>query len=115
PKPKGKVSAKKPKIEIKSKPKVFRIAAKKGGFSIVPAGPIDATRLPIEASLSVAYDLLAGNPFKKYSPIDFDIADMQMSVKGVVVIRRKHNELKFEIADSDFRLELTGFDDRRDI
>ena len=115
PKPKGKVTPKKPKLDIPQKPKAFRINPRKGGFTVAPADPIDATKLPIDASVTVAYDLLDGNPFKKYNPIDFDLNDLQTSVKGVTITQKKNNQLRFEITDLDFRIEVTGFDDRRDL
>ncbi len=97
------------------KPKPFRISAIQSGFSVSPADPIPPEELPRRVNLQVAYDLLRGNPFKKYSSIDFELGDepIQVEATGISILGVSENTLSFEILEPAFHLKVDGFDPKR--
>jgi hypothetical protein len=70
-----------------------------------------------EVTVQFAYEVRAGNPFQKYSPFDFDLAnqDMQIESDGLKIIEYRENILRFEVLDEGFIAQVTGFDGLRDI
>lgn len=96
------------------RPKPFRIERIKGGFA-VRNGDMNAP-LPSVLLIRAAYQVRRGNPFKNYHPADFDFSQrMQTQLTGATVLEEKENRLSVKIDSSDFRIEVTGFDPRRDI
>lgn len=63
-----------------------------------------------------AYEVLRGNPFRRYSPLDFRM-DRTIAVqpRGVAVAERRENRLELEIEDAEFELLVTRFDEKRDL
>jgi hypothetical protein len=62
--------------------------------------------------------MIGANPFKMHSPFDFDFAtDNEITVEGdnVQFEPLKSNILKVVAESEDFRLEVRGFDEHRDI
>jgi hypothetical protein len=102
---------------IKPSPKVYRILERKGGFSIAAGPGLTSEKLPIQIRVRAAYDVLRGNPFKKYNPLDFDMTkdDIEIAETGATVARSGSNEIAIDIADVDFRVDLDGFDQHRDL
>ncbi len=72
---------------------------------------------PLKAILiRAAYYVRRGNPFKKYHQADFDFSQsMKMQLTGATVLEKKENMLRVKIDSSDFRIEVTGFDPKRDV
>jgi len=70
---------------------------------------------PQRAVVRVAYDCLRGNPFKRYRPWDFDLANMTTSCLGCRVIRCERNEIEVSDICDDLSIEVNGFDSNRDI
>jgi hypothetical protein len=97
--------------------KAYRIAAKKGGFAIRPGGGLTQDALPLIVKVKVAYDVLSGNPLKKYDPLDFrmDQAPITIAPKGASYTNPAPNALEIEITDLDFAVEVNGFDPNRDL
>jgi hypothetical protein len=54
-----------------STPKPFRIDKRRGGFAILPNGRMEADQFPMQMRVRCAYDILSGNPYKRYSEYDF--------------------------------------------
>lgn len=103
--------------DIKGKPKRFRIAALPGGFSLRPGTP--GAPPPEAVELRLAYDILRGNPLKSYSPEDFNLnhhlTAQNCSADGVRIEVLEPNRLLVRIEDPEFRFDVTGFDENRDL
>jgi hypothetical protein len=92
----------------------FQISSIPHGFRVTGARDLD---LPEEAEIRVAYSTAKGNPFKRYSPIDFEISDVKFhkSVRGLDITQNEENMMLVTIKHQDFELEVTGFDELRDL
>lgn len=67
-----------------------------------------------------AYDLVRGNPFKTFSPLDFDFAKpgylgVEVVATGAKVEIAAANVLHIIPEDKEFSVEVTGFDTHRDL
>lgn len=60
-----------PKDLPPSTPKPFRIEKRKGGFAILSNGSTKPDQFPMQLRVRCAYDILSGNPYKRYSEYDF--------------------------------------------
>lgn len=87
----------------------------KGGFGLARA--TKARSIPKQLIIWAAYEVRNGNPFKKYTPLDFDLEKPPMNVaaKGAEVLLTQKNALKIDIKDPNFKLQVTGFDMNRDL
>jgi hypothetical protein len=87
----------------------------KGGFRLTKRSR--ATRVPRYVSILIAYEVRSGNPFKKYTPLDFDISKppIEVHIQGAVLILSKENNIQIEVQKGNFRLTVTGFDMHRDL
>ena len=58
-----------------------------------------------------------GNPFKQYDPFDFDLGGELISINSAEceVLNRSRNIMEIEVTDNNFNLEVTGFDQNRDL
>ncbi len=104
--------------EPKLKP--ARITPIKGGFAVLPGNDASPDLYPVRCRVRVAYDIMSGNPFKKYNPFDFDFNRTgELSIRTdspkAMLVDRKANILEFNINEPDFRIEVTGFDHNRDL
>ncbi len=63
----------------------------------------------------MAYDRSQGNPLSKYRSADFDLAKMSTKPVKVNVVTCQDNRLVMDVLDEEFRIEVTGFDENRDI
>ncbi len=104
--------------EITPKLRWFRLDGRRGGFRIVPTThepmPVDA-----ELRVSVAYDVLSGNPLKKWSSFDFDFrggtSGIRFSVQQLEVTCVSGNELLLKCFGPDFLFAADGFDLHADL
>lgn len=87
----------------------------KGGFGLTRA--TKARLIPRHIIIWTAYEVRNGNPFKKYTPLDFDLEKppMNVAVRGADILITQKNALKLEIKDPNFKLQVTGFDMNRDL
>jgi hypothetical protein len=71
---------------------------------------------PRRLEVLVAYDVLQGNPFQRYSPHDF-CTDQSIAVtpRGARVLSRHENRLELEIEATEFEVLVTRFDEKRDL
>lgn len=108
----------KPKEPIVRRKRLMIESAVDGGFRLTPGPGAADYDYPKNVSVHVAYDILSGDPIKSYNPLDFDLKHKSKFVcKGtdVSVESRNENKMILELQSPDFKFELTGFDNRRDI
>jgi len=87
----------------------------KGGFRL--AKRPKATRVPRYITIWVAYEVRSGNPFKKYTPLDFDLGKppIDIQVQGARLLLNRENSIQIEVQKGGFKLTVTGFDIHRDL
>jgi len=100
----------------KPRPQPWRIENVHAGFRIVRD---NAGKVPLPAALTieVAYDTTRGNPLSRYDPADFDLSDGSMTivVADAEITRRHPNLLCVRPSGDKFLVEVTGFDENRDL
>jgi hypothetical protein len=98
---------------------LFDIRQVEGGFTLVGTDALSDQTLPCEIVVEVAYDTSRGNPFKKYSTLDFHTGKqggVQMaSTPSVSMTSNKGNIWHFSITELPFQLTVKGFDPNRDL
>ena len=105
----------KPPTPPKPRLRTFIIHRIEGGF-VVRNGDTDGSAPPKVILIRAAYHVRRGNPFKKYHTADFDFSQsMKTQLTGATVLEEKENILRVKIDSSDFRIEVTGFDPKRDV
>lgn len=112
-----KAAVKPPMPPIPVSKKTYTIASRKGGFAIRPGAGLTQEALPLIVKVRVAYDLLNGNPLKKFDPLDFHINQAPITIipRGAICTSTGPNALEVEITDLDFSVEVKGFDENRDL
>ena len=87
----------------------------KGGFSLTKKPK--SMRVPRYITVWLVYEVRTGNPFKKYTPLDFDVGQPPISIQltGAELLLNKHNVIQIEVRQGNFRLTVTGFDTNRDL
>jgi hypothetical protein len=97
--------------------KRYRLEQVEGGFRI-RTGDTDAD-VPEFIEVRAAYAVRHGNPFSKYQPADFDLADDNISLEpepqGVEIQQSAMNRLVVKVIEKEFRLTVVGFDANRDL
>lgn len=103
-----------PVVEVTSRPARFRITRLEGGFAVTGT---EALATPAEMKIRMAYEVRRGNPFKKYSPLDFSVAEapVTVGVRDCDLLVREGNHLLVRLQEPEFRLEVRGFDQNRDL
>ncbi|HWZ03785.1 MAG TPA: hypothetical protein VNX40_09255 [Mucilaginibacter sp.] len=94
-------------------PKPYRMTQiSSGGFKIVnnPNFP----DMPPEINVDIAY-MRDDNAFAKYSKLDFDINDLDVTGINVNIVNKKLNNLKFQPTYKSFEIKVEGFDTKRDL
>lgn len=93
----------------------IQISSIKGGFSL--SGRPKAAENPELISVIIAYEVRSGNPFKKYTPLDFELDKEPIIIqpKGIDVISCRRNRLQISVVDPSFHLTVIGFDRHRDL
>jgi hypothetical protein len=110
-----------PPTNIPRRPKAFVVAPCKGGFIIRPGNGLNADALPMTLAVKAAYDVIRGDPFKKFSEYDFDFRDtngsnpFEYEVSGAVIRASSANGLEVEVSNAEFRVVVRGFDPNRDL
>lgn len=110
-------------VDVKTKekkPRVARIESIENGFSIRRAPGADEAEYPMRFRIRAAYDTVSGNPFKKFDSLDFDFtakSGVQVGItkKTVQLTGRTPNQMEFDVTDSQFQIDVTGFDPNRDL
>lgn len=95
----------------------FRIERRAGGFSILsnPAAP--PGELPFKLHIRCAYDVLSGNPFRRFGEYDFSFFSSGIEFQKVNADcwPTDFNEFDLSARRAEFRVDVTGFDQNRDI
>ncbi|WP_315807041.1 MULTISPECIES: hypothetical protein [unclassified Bradyrhizobium] len=99
------------------RPKPFRIQRKLGGFTLLPDPSLAPNELPLKINLRCAYDVLNGNPFRRFSDDDFSFFknDLKIDKQGADCWPTDPNQLEIVARSADFRVEVVGFDLNRDL
>jgi hypothetical protein len=102
---------------LDKKEESFQISQMEGGFRIIP---IDSdAEIKTDLDVWMAYDTPIGNPITKYHPFDFDINKPPLNYLdasyGVTILLAELNHIQVRIIDKDYRLEVSGFDKKRDL
>ncbi len=97
-------------------PPAFRVTRRATGF-VVKGTEVD--ELP-KIKVMTAYDLVRGDPFKAFSPLDFDFAKagyagVEVIAEGAEVEVTAANVLHITPCEKEFSVEVRGFDTRRDL
>ncbi len=72
--------------------------------------------VPRRLEVIAAYDVLRGNPFQRYSPLDFRMdRSIAVQLSGSRVVSRHDNRLELEIESPEFEVLVTRFDEKRDL
>lgn len=87
----------------------------KGGFGLTMQSK--AQKVPKFITIWTAYEVRSGNPFKKYTPLDFDLQKPPMKVvtQGAEILIKQNNGIQIQVKRRDFKLAVTGFDMNRDL
>jgi len=102
-------------IPPKSYPKPFFIDRVDGGF-VVRNSDTSSDPPPKVLVIRAAYHVRRGNPFTKYHPADFDFSQqMKKNLTGATILEEEKNKLLVEIHNKNFRIEVKGFDPKRDV
>ena len=76
-----------------------------------------ATKVPRYINIWIAYEVRSGNPFKKYTSLDFDVSKppIKIQAQGANVLLNRENSIQIEVLKGNFKLAVTGFDMHRDL
>ncbi|HCD01633.1 MAG TPA: hypothetical protein DER64_14025, partial [Planctomycetaceae bacterium] len=100
-------------------PSLFSINKVQSGFTLTGTDALSEKDLPCELKVEVTYDTSRGNPYSRYSTLDFRAGkggNVEISTKSAVsVISTKGNSWQFSIKELPFRMTIKGFDANRDL
>jgi len=103
-----------PFIEVKGSGYI-NLSPLKGGFRLAKRS--QAETVPELITIWVAYDVRSGNPFKKYTPLDFELdkAPVAIEARGLEITACQRNVIQIRVKSLDFQLVVTGFGTHRDL
>jgi hypothetical protein len=92
----------------------LRLERRRSGFKLAGTAGEGAPR---QLRLRIAYEVVRGNPFGRYSPLDFalDREPIALETAGLVVGAVADNAMDLQITGQEFELTVTGFDEHRDL
>jgi hypothetical protein len=95
----------------------FSVWPVSGGFSLKGGPGLKADDLPLSLTVLTAYEIRSGNPFKKYNPCDYRLEEPPIRIvnSGVTDLCPSGQRVDFIATSTDFHLEVSGFDLRRDL
>ena len=98
-------------------PKPFRIEKRVGGFAILPDASAQPDQFPMQPQIRCAYDILSGNPYKRYSEYDFSFYrhPLQIDKVNADCWPTQGNEMDVVARGPEFKIEVSGFDPNRDL
>lgn len=101
------------------KPQPIVIDRVKGGFALFPGDATIKLEPPPRFEVLVAYDVRDGNALSAWEPEDFQIGypplDLNPRPVGIRVLEKGGKRLVFEVQAQQFRLDMIGFDTKRDL
>lgn len=106
----------KPNVKVTGK-RIFNISRQSGGFVVTAADTAEYGDIPPCVEIMAAYEVRRGNAFSRYIMQDFDLkdAEFQIDIKDVTLLSRSANRIRARLDSRDFRIALTGFDEKRDV
>jgi hypothetical protein len=106
-----------PMPDLPTSRKLYRIVERQGGFSIRAAPGLTMDDLPLQIKVKAAYDILRGDPLRKYSPLDFDFNNKGITIndEGANCVAIGSNELQIDADALSFFVDVDGFDIHRDL
>lgn len=85
----------------------------KSGFRL--RGTVDEDG-PHRLEVSAAYDVLRGNPFRRYSAYDFQMdQSIDVKAKGARIVQLEDNRIEIQVEEPEFEVLATRFDEHRDL
>lgn len=92
------------------------VQPRSGGFVIVPGAGAASRTYPVRVRIRLAYDMLGADPFKRFSPFDFDLKkDIGLELENAEAEFSKPNIAIVTLQSLDFRVSASGFDANRDL
>jgi hypothetical protein len=100
-----------------ARPKPFRIQRRAGGFTLLPNPKVTPDAFPLKIHLRCAYDVLNGNPFRRFSDEDFSFFKAALKIEKINADcwPTDPNQIDIEARSADFKIEVIGFDVNRDL
>lgn len=102
-------------IDVQRSGEKFMLSRTPNGLRVSadPNSGSQPERLVIEA----AYEVRRGDPFRKYSPFDFEFGSPAFEVltKRARIVSAARNRIEINIEEADFTVRVEGFDQRRDV
>jgi len=95
------------------RPRHFDVSRIQGGVRISLSD--SNVSLPIDAEVTMAYDVRRGNPFKRYLKWDFDLSKMNRKISGGKEFGISDNKVTLKVNKKNFSFQTKGFDPRRDV
>ncbi|MGH6819320.1 MAG: hypothetical protein ACREDU_00475, partial [Methylocella sp.] len=87
-----------------------------GGFAISPGAGAASRTYPVKVRVRLAYDMLGADPFKRFSPFDFDLKkDIALELENAELEAAMANIVVLTLQSADFRVSASGFDINRDL
>lgn len=100
-----------------AKPK-WRLQKRQGGFALSSGPGLEEADLPIRLRVRAAFDVPAGDPFKRHHSLDFDLdggPGVSITPEGATVVAEDAKTVIVTAEAAPFRVNFEGFDARRDL
>jgi len=95
----------------------YAIERVKGGFAVLSG--LSVPPIPILLEVQAAYAVREGNPLSEWAPEDFQMVYPPLRIDpkpvGLKVLEQSGKRLLLEVQSSPFRIDVVGFDTRRDL
>lgn len=100
-----------------AKPK-WRLQKRQGGFALSSGPGLEEADLPMRLRVRAAFDVPAGDPFKRHHRLDFDLdggPDVTINLEGATMVAEDAKTVIVTAEAASFRVNFEGFDARRDL
>lgn len=95
---------------------LLNVQPRSGGFVIAPGAGAASRTYPVRLRIRLAYDMLGADPFKRFSPFDFDLRkNIELELENAEAEFPVANVAVVTLQSPDFRIAATGFDANRDL
>ena len=105
-------------VNLPKREKALNIVSRAGGFDVVAGPAAEKWTFPKTLRVRMAYDMIGANPFNRHSRFDFDLekgGEIKIDATNASFEAAKPNILKVVAESPNFSLQVSGFDERRDI
>lgn len=114
-KTKKKPVIRKPNVpKLPRRPANYRVEQRRNGFVVRGT---EHSQLPLQITVTLAYDVIEGDPLKEYNKLDFDLNSKEIKVdaKGASYAIKSSNSMAITAREPNFSVSVTGFDENRDL